>query len=1165
MALTSPGVEVTVIDESFYTSAEPGSVPLIVVATAENKLNGGGTAVAAGTLASNATNVYRISSQRELTETFGVPFFEKTATNNPVHGGERNEYGLLAAYSLLGATNSAFIMRANVDLNELAPTTVEPGAERRDGTWWINTSSSAWGIQEWNNATANVDGGQKFAAKTPVVLTDDDTTRIDAVTGLPKESFGSIGDYAIVYKTIESVSGYDKDEELARLYFKSAGNGDSVAGIVEAGEWVLVGSPEWTASWPVIISTGTVLVPAGNAGDTFTINGTMITLSSGDTAQTLAGKITGVVPGVIASAIRNRLYIFSDGETDPTDPEDSTRSNAIVIANGSELGLFNEVVDGELEEGVLKISAGTFFTPRIVHAPHTRRPQFKRTETTGSVGYPTGSLWIKTTEPNGGARLRVTRWSTGAKAWVPQEALLFANATEALFNLDRSGGGRNILVDTLFTQYNAREHIADELPSYETAEFRIWRRKNTGATTITSAVTTDGALAGDSVIHIRQTVPGSAALTEESPIVFRGVSGAGIALDNANSLAALINAASFVDSDDEAVANNIVASVTDDGRLVITHTAGGEIRFRVIEGSALNIFTPFNLGSGTGTQNFYEVSGGIVTGSSDTFVASNWIPLAASQNPSYYPSPTAPLEEPEDGQLWFNPTYDQVDIMVHDGETWVGYKNYSEISGTNPTGPIVSASRPEFQSDGFTTLKEGDLWISTADLENYPTIYKFNSFTNQWVLVDKSDQTTEDGILFADARTNADGETNTPASIVDLLTSDFLDFDAPDPALYPRGMLLWNTRRSYGNVKRYVRDYVDLTQDNPRYTSDNRGVAEAGGESMSDYYADRWITASPNNEDGSGSFGRKAQRAVVVAAMKSAIDTSEEARDEERRNFNLIACPGYPETLSNLVNLNIDRKLTAFVIGDTPLRLRADTTSLLSYATNARLVTDNGDAGIVTFDEYAAVYYPNGFTTDLSGSNAVVPASHMMLRTMILSDKASYPWFAPAGTRRGGITNATSVGYIDASTGEFKTVALNNGQRDTLYEQKINPIPFFVGVGHVAYGQKTRSRNASATDRINVARLVVYLRSQLNKLARPYLFEPNDKKTRDEVKGAVESLLIELVGLRGIYDFGVVCDESNNTPDRVDRNELWVDVAIEPTKAVEFIYIPLRLKNTGEI
>jgi phage tail sheath protein FI len=189
----------------------------------------------------------------------------------------------------------------------------------------------------------------------------------------------------------------------------------------------------------------------------------------------------------------------------------------------------------------------------------------------------------------------------------------------------------------------------------------------------------------------------------------------------------------------------------------------------------------------------------------------------------------------------------------------------------------------------------------------------------------------------------------------------------------------------------------------------------------------------------------------------------------------------------------------------------------------------------------------------------------MMLKTYALSDQVSYPWFAPAGTRRGGITNATAVGYIDATSGEFQTVALNGGTRDVLYDLKVNPIPFFVGVGLVAYGQKTRARNASALDRINVARLVVYLRSQLTKLARPYVFEPNDSITRDEIKGAVESLLLELVGLRALYDFAVVCDESNNTPSRIDRNELYVDIAIEPVKAVEFIYIPVRIKNTGEI
>ena len=117
----------------------------------------------------------------------------------------------------------------------------------------------------------------------------------------------------------------------------------------------------------------------------------------------------------------------------------------------------------------------------------------------------------------------------------------------------------------------------------------------------------------------------------------------------------------------------------------------------------------------------------------------------------------------------------------------------------------------------------------------------------------------------------------------------------------------------------------------------------------------------------------------------------------------------------------------------------------------------------------------------------------------------------------------------------------------------------------VVFGQKTRARNASALDRVNVARLVVYLRGQLELLAKPYLFEPNDKITRDQIKAAADQLMLELVSLRALYDFVTVCDESNNTPARIDKNELYLDIAIEPVKAIEFIYIPLRLKNTGEI
>jgi phage tail sheath protein FI len=333
---------------------------------------------------------------------------------------------------------------------------------------------------------------------------------------------------------------------------------------------------------------------------------------------------------------------------------------------------------------------------------------------------------------------------------------------------------------------------------------------------------------------------------------------------------------------------------------------------------------------------------------------------------------------------------------------------------------------------------------------------------------------------------------------------------------------------------------------------------------MADYYPHRWVTESANNVDGSGSFGRNAQRKVVVQSLQAMLNSNEDIRDNETRLFNLMATPGYPELIGEMISLNYDRGLTAFVVGDSPARLTPDATSLNEWATNVNTVVEDNDLGLVSRDEYMGVYYPWGYSSDNIGNNIVVPPSHMVLRTIALNDQVAYPWFAPAGTRRGGVTNATATGYINGE-GEFVSVALNEGQRDTLYQNNVNPITFLTGAGLVVFGQKTRARNASALDRVNVARLVVYLRSQLNQLAKPYLFEPNDKITRDEIKQQVESLMVELVGLRALYDFLVVCDESNNTPARIDRNELYVDIAIEPVKAVEFIYIPLRIKNTGEI
>jgi hypothetical protein len=169
MALVSPGVEVTVIDESQYIPSAVNTVPFFLIATAQNKVSGTGVGVAAGTTAANANKTYLITSQRDLAATFGVPFFYQTTTGTPINGYELNEYGLLAAYSALGISNRAYIQRANIDLTELTATLSRPTGTPADGTYWLDTSASVWGIQEWNRTT-NV-----FTVKTPLVITDIDS------------------------------------------------------------------------------------------------------------------------------------------------------------------------------------------------------------------------------------------------------------------------------------------------------------------------------------------------------------------------------------------------------------------------------------------------------------------------------------------------------------------------------------------------------------------------------------------------------------------------------------------------------------------------------------------------------------------------------------------------------------------------------------------------------------------------------------------------------------------------------------------------------------------------------------------------------------------------------------------------------------------------------
>ena len=254
----------------------------------------------------------------------------------------------------------------------------------------------------------------------------------------------------------------------------------------------------------------------------------------------------------------------------------------------------------------------------------------------------------------------------------------------------------------------------------------------------------------------------------------------------------------------------------------------------------------------------------------------------------------------------------------------------------------------------------------------------------------------------------------------------------------------------------------------------------------------------------------------------------------------------------------------AFAIIDTPLRLTPD--NIATWASNNDgLGLATADGNLASGDSYGGTFYPSCRTTDLSGNTAVTYPSHMMIRTIIRSDEVAYPWLAPAGTRRGLVDNALQLGYLNGITGIFEPLGVGQALRDVLYPNHINPITFIPGVGIVNFGNLTLQVTATALDRINVARLVSFIRGRLVVIGKQYLFEPNDTITRTEIKNSITSMLLDIVSKRGIYDYLVVCDNTNNTPTTIDENQLWVDIAIEPVKAVEFIYIPMRIEATGAI
>jgi len=259
--------------------------------------------------------------------------------------------------------------------------------------------------------------------------------------------------------------------------------------------------------------------------------------------------------------------------------------------------------------------------------------------------------------------------------------------------------------------------------------------------------------------------------------------------------------------------------------------------------------------------------------------------------------------------------------------------------------------------------------------------------------------------------------------------------------------------------------------------------------------------------------------------------------------FNVLLTPGlynadYTAQCTSMINNTQTRGDSLFVL------------DLVAFSSNVTAVTSEAASRNTS---YAASYWPwvQVIDPDL-GRQVWVPASTVIGGVYAYNDSVSEPWFAPAGINRGGLGQVVRA--------EQK---LNSTNRDTLYSNKVNPIASFPATGVVVYGQKTLQTRASALDRVNVRRLLIELKGYISQVADNLVFEQNTIATRNSFLSAVNPYLEGVQQRQGLYAFKVIMDESNNTADVIDRNQMVGQIYIQPTKTAEFIYLDFNILPTG--
>jgi hypothetical protein len=470
------------------------------------------------------------------------------------------------------------------------------------------------------------------------------------------------------------------------------------------------------------------------------------------------------------------------------------------------------------------------------------------------------------------------------------------------------------------------------------------------------------------------------------------------------------------------------------------------------------------------------------------------------------------------------------------------------------TSSFVSSSLPSSSGSVFTleTLTEGAIMNSTSPETTSGTLSSGSADNIRWEIVSPN---TSSGVFSLIIRQGNDSTKN--KSILETFTNLSLDPKAPNYIARVIGDQTQNligagtsdpylqTTGSFPNSSRYVR-VSSVGLKTPDYF-DNAGIAK-----------DAYTSSIPLA--GSGSFG-SAEGSILTGTGKyydQISDTDSQGlkggnytdafnllANKDDYRFNLITAPGlvydnatHATPLNTLIS-NIENRGDAIVILD-PKNYGSTVTGAVSTAASLD-------------SSYAASYWPWVQITDPDSSQlAWVPASTMIPGVFAYNDRVSEAWFAPAGINRGGLGTVRQA--------ERK---LTQANRDELYTGKINPIATFPNRGVVVFGQKTLQTKASALDRVNVRRLLIELKSYISQVSDNLVFEQNTAATRNQFLSQVNPYLESVQQRQGLYAFKVVMDDSNNTPDVIDRNQLVGAIYIQPTKTAEFIYLDFNILPTG--